>query len=331
MAWTDIAAVCLPFYDLFLGILSYCLNILVIYLARTQANKSMAEYTAIILLNSVVDIIFNTTNLITRQFVDMQDGNLFMLNTGPIGQIPQPYSSMITFSWLFSLLLTVVTVPIQFLYRYSQLCLRNPLQFWHYVLIFGGFILAIALHCAAGVLVFETNPAVLREYEHLLRRNPLFHDNVPVFTLGVKDSPKAALHMLDCIFIVAVAYSIVIYCALKTIKKLRVAKESMSRTTLAAQRQLTVIMIIQGLNPLIIINTPIFVAVLFTLFNVTLQGISYFITPIIAFIPIVNSLSVICIVPSFRRFVLRQRKVDDKSTSQYTSERSAAHSKSRDQ
>uniref|UniRef100_A0A1I7RWQ2 G protein-coupled receptor n=1 Tax=Bursaphelenchus xylophilus TaxID=6326 RepID=A0A1I7RWQ2_BURXY len=185
MSWQDTATDLLPYYEYTMGFFSYALNILVIYLAKTQMHKRTAEYRTIILLNCAVDLIFNTFNLLTRTACDIKEGNIFVLSTGPLGDVPQPYAAMITFSWLWALLLTVVTVPIQFLYRYSQICLTTPITTRQYVLIYGGFILALALHCAAGVVVFETDPEVLKGYEHLIRENPIFKD-MPVFTLGIK-------------------------------------------------------------------------------------------------------------------------------------------------
>ncbi|CAD5233451.1 unnamed protein product [Bursaphelenchus xylophilus] len=307
MGWQDVAAELMPFYDYGIGMLSYILNILVIYLALTQFTKSTAEYKTIILLNCVVDLIFNTVNVLTRTVADVQDGNLFLLSTGPLGEIPQPYAAMITFFWVWSLLLTVVTVPMQFLYRYSMLCLKNPLSLKHYVLIYGGFILATALHCAAGVFVFETDPKLLKEYEPLLRKNPMFKEHLPVFTLGIKDSPKQAFHMMDVVLIAGVAYSLVVFCGIRTFQRLKETRDSLSKKTLAVQRQMTIIMAIQATNPLIMLNGPTVGACLLALFNVTFSGVSFFTTPVIACIPILNPLCVIMVIPSFRRFITCHR------------------------
>ncbi|CAD5233460.1 unnamed protein product [Bursaphelenchus xylophilus] len=312
MTWQETAAMILPYYDCTTSAISYVLNVLVIYLARTQMSKSTAEYKVIILLNCGVDLIFSSINLMTETVAEVQDGNLFLLSTSFLGDVPQPYAAMITFTWLWSLLLTVVTVPIQFLYRYSQLCLRNPITTKQYFLIYGGFILALVLHCAAGNLVFETNPLVLRKYEHLMRRNPMFEKRMPVFTLGVKDSPIQALHMLNCMVIVITAYSIVIYCAVKTLRHLKHTAKSLSKSTLAAQKQLTIIMFVQATNPLFMLNFPICLACVLTLLNLNVNGISYFMAPVVAFIPILNPLCVILVIPSFRRFVFCQKRGKNK-------------------
>jgi hypothetical protein len=50
-----------------MGLCSYMLNFLVIYLAIYKSTKAMREYNIIILLNAVVDLIFNTTNIVTMQ------------------------------------------------------------------------------------------------------------------------------------------------------------------------------------------------------------------------------------------------------------------------
>uniref|UniRef100_A0A1I7RWQ4 Uncharacterized protein n=1 Tax=Bursaphelenchus xylophilus TaxID=6326 RepID=A0A1I7RWQ4_BURXY len=307
MTWQETAEEFMPYYSYTAAAISYVLNLLVIYLAKTQMNKNTAEYKTIIFLNCAVDFIFITCNVMTATVAEVQDGNLFLLSTSFLGDVPQPYAAMITFTWLWSLLLTVVTVPIQFLYRYSQLCLKEKITTKQYILIYGAFVMALAIHCAAGNFVFETNPEVLRKYEYLMRRNLLYQKRMPVFTLGFKDSPIQALHMLNCMLIVGTAYSIVVYCAIKTLRHLKETRKSLSRNTMAAQKQLTIIMFMQATNPLIMLNFPIFLTCIFTLFNVTVTGIAIFIAPVVAFIPILNPLCVIIVIPSFRKFVFCQR------------------------
>uniref|UniRef100_A0A1I7RWQ3 G_PROTEIN_RECEP_F1_2 domain-containing protein n=1 Tax=Bursaphelenchus xylophilus TaxID=6326 RepID=A0A1I7RWQ3_BURXY len=270
MSWQDTAANIFPYYEYSVGITSYILNILVIYLARTQMHKRTAEYKIIIYLNCGVDLIFITVSMVTRSVCDVQDGIFFILSTGPLGEIPQPYAAMISVVWSGAFMLTVVTVPIQFLYRYSQLCLKNQITTRQYVLIYGGFISALVVHLVVGFHIYVTDPTALKEYEHLLRRNPMFREHVPVFTAAITISLVTQLHMLNTMLIVCVAYSVAVYCAVKTLKRLNESQDSFSKATRAAQRQFTIIMFVQAINPLVMLNIPICLAYSLTLLNVTL-------------------------------------------------------------
>jgi hypothetical protein len=52
------------YYELVVGLLSYVLLILVIYLAIYKTNRTMKEYSLIILLSSVMELIYTTVTLV---------------------------------------------------------------------------------------------------------------------------------------------------------------------------------------------------------------------------------------------------------------------------
>lgn len=53
------------YYEIVVGILSYIVTIFVIYLAIYKSNKTMKQYSIIIILSSVIELFYTTFTLIS--------------------------------------------------------------------------------------------------------------------------------------------------------------------------------------------------------------------------------------------------------------------------
>ncbi|KAI6225514.1 hypothetical protein M3Y99_01333600 [Aphelenchoides fujianensis] len=102
---------------------------------------------------------------------------------------------------------------------------------------------------------------------------------------------------------VGFAYAIVVFTALRVQRKIHETRHRMSRADRAANRQLTLVMLLQALVP-IVSTSPVLLVCASTLFDLQ----SAFLPPLCLFAaacaPVANGCVVIGVIPAFRRVVL---------------------------
>ncbi|KAI6202634.1 hypothetical protein M3Y99_01867800 [Aphelenchoides fujianensis] len=227
------------FYEAFMGLFSYLLNALVIYLALYKSTRALREYRVIIIWSACVDLIFNTANL-----ADLTFGKLYFTNAGPLERIPQPFSLAACVFWMFGLYLTVLNVAAVFAYRYNVL-VRNKRDYLRkFALIYAQFVVLIAVQAALGFVCFETNLGA-PHYAADLKANGMFAENTPPFSV-----------------VDAATY------------------------------------------PFLFLATPIFLAAGLPLFGLKASGLGLILCSMVTLLPLLNAITVIFVVPSFRHAVL---------------------------
>ncbi|KAI6238579.1 Seven TM Receptor [Aphelenchoides fujianensis] len=301
------------YYELVMAVISYALNFLLLWLVIKKSPKSMKSYRTIILLSCAVDLVFITLNLICMGLVDMHDGRMFMFSGGVFEDFDHPVPVIMIGIWLFGVNLTVVNIPMEFLFRYSVFCRATPLKRWQFAALYGAFIVWITLHSIGFAVCFITGERS-KEFASILQKNPIY-DNVRFFIVGDSENLWGHLHMMDIQLLVFVSYGIVVFTFRQISKKLKESREHLSASTLAAQSQLTRIMILQALVPFFVLAMPILLAVMSTIVHANNPMIGFFLACTVAFIPVFNSCCVIVVIPSYRRALFGgQNKLADGTT-----------------
>jgi hypothetical protein len=76
LAWSELYK--LRFYhsifEMTVGVFSYAVNFLLIYMALYKSNRYMRAYRVIIVMNCCVDLFYNTISICIQVVVDMKDG-----------------------------------------------------------------------------------------------------------------------------------------------------------------------------------------------------------------------------------------------------------------
>ncbi|KAI1714904.1 serpentine type 7TM GPCR chemoreceptor str domain-containing protein [Ditylenchus destructor] len=172
------------------------------------------------------------------------------------------------------------------------------------------------------------NGAIIRHNENswdenskILAQNPYFIDNLNTFVVLSQNNSYSFCHTSFVAIIVVTSYLAVTYTAIKTLRHLKSARLSMSQQTRQMHDSFTRLLIVQAFIPLILLFLPILLLILaVTILPVEMPpefGIIFSTT--IAIIPLANSLSIIFIVPQYRRIVLGKCfAVSPQSTNDYT-------------
>lgn len=92
--------------------------------------------------------------------------------------------------WMFGLLIAVLNVPVQFIFRYCILCKNRVLTAKELCAILAGPAILVALHCCYGVKAYMVDEKHRQQAIGSLQKDPLWGDDVPVFSHGYVVSKK---------------------------------------------------------------------------------------------------------------------------------------------
>ncbi|CAD5221543.1 unnamed protein product [Bursaphelenchus okinawaensis] len=102
-----------------------------------------------------------------------------------------------------------------------------------------------------------------------------------------------------------IVYGIAVWYGAKTLKLLSSSAAKYSTRTLTTQRQLTKVIIIQGLIPMITSVGPLSVTCLCIIFVIDPKGMEVTLYGCVSWIPVLNALSTIVFIKQYRQFIVR--------------------------
>ncbi|CAD5222484.1 unnamed protein product [Bursaphelenchus xylophilus] len=303
-------------YDHCIGLLSIITNSLLLYLAIKKSDNYMKKYSIILVMSSVVDLFYNSMSIIFTPIVEIQQGSMFFFLGGVFEKLPHQPMGVIWMIFLFSIFATIINIPMQFVYRYTALCLNRQLTITKYIALYLVILPILAAHCVWGYYVFYPHEDVIASHLPILKADPVWSPNTPNFFVGDQHYFPAAMHFSVSFLIVAISYLIVIVVGLKIYLQLRKVRFCMSKGTLEAQNQLTKILLIQAIIPFLSLSGPVMAVTAASLFSVEVPLLGYVMTYTAMWLPVVNSVSAILIIPNYRRslFCRPSRKVLFSST-----------------
>ncbi|CAD5233499.1 unnamed protein product [Bursaphelenchus xylophilus] len=304
-------------YEVALGVISLSLNGFVVYMAMTTRNRVMRSYCWVVLMSMFADIIYVLANMTSMMVVEVKGGLMYFLTLGPFS-----HGSNLTGKVMGSLSLTVLymviaTLGIQFIYRYYALC-KTPLTLTQFSLIY----LAVTVYCvidaAIGGFIFDGEDV---ERTRMIQEHPMYMHDTPTYMIVDPKNPIHSVHVVFSQLIVVVVYVVVIYTSRKINEKLKEASAGMSKPTRDAQRQLNRVMVLQATYPAIIVGCPVIVATVFAQLHLDVLWCGLYLAPSVSLIPIANALTMILVIPTFRRRLLNcplSRKIGIMSPQPFT-------------
>ncbi|CAD5228083.1 unnamed protein product [Bursaphelenchus xylophilus] len=279
-------------------------SLVVMYMAifRTN-NKAVKVYALMLIMNATVDLTYSVVNLVAMPIFFIYNG-LFIVATGNPFLRDKQYAALVVSSLQgFLTYLSVVILPIQYIYRYSVV--RNrPLTTYQLIII---LLIAMLYPFVHGVLCYLTFNPPTPEYDAILELDPVVASlgYLPPYYVGdIKSSFLMTFHMANCMIITVISYAVITVVFLKTKKEFIKMESKMSHQTKKVQRQMERVIFIQALFPILVLFIPgtyLPVAAFFQ-FNSTLSG--EFLA-LIHTTPLFNSICVMLCVPSYRRLVTR--------------------------
>uniref|UniRef100_A0A1I7RW28 G_PROTEIN_RECEP_F1_2 domain-containing protein n=2 Tax=Bursaphelenchus xylophilus TaxID=6326 RepID=A0A1I7RW28_BURXY len=281
---------------------STCLSLLVLGLSIKLCQRklqALRSYAKIVAFNTCMDIWFIITTVINFPVAIEYRGLLFLVNENPLLRALDNFTTnVLMLLYTNTIILLALCHMVHFWYRYQVFCKTSTWSQTRYLLTFLGFTLWVAVEYTYACVVTEN----VAPYYPFLRQIELYNGNVPPFIV-FSYAPVSVVKMAHYQIIITTFYSMVLYFGYKTWRQLHVRHLHIAAQVQNAQRTILKTMIMQALYPVIIFLLPIVTALLSIFVDIDFVTAGYILTAAIYFIPILNSLSVLALIPSYRRMV----------------------------
>ncbi|CAD5235290.1 unnamed protein product [Bursaphelenchus xylophilus] len=231
-------------YEITIFIISWVLGWMVLLLIMFKTPRSFRGYSHMIALNTVVDLIYSLTDLITMETVDLHGGILYMFPANPYFPTNIISARWASSFWIFALYMTIMALPMQFMYRYGLLCRDKPFTAKHLAGTFGSSLVYLAIHCYIFKFTFKS-PSPF--YTKILAENPIYTNDMPSDYIAgdARELNAMFVHFADCNLIIIVCYGAVFWFGYQISQTLKRTMGSLSKQTAAAQKHITRIMALQ--------------------------------------------------------------------------------------
>uniref|UniRef100_A0A914Q7U5 Uncharacterized protein n=2 Tax=Panagrolaimus davidi TaxID=227884 RepID=A0A914Q7U5_9BILA len=281
-------------------------NFILLYLIITKTPFQLSAYRRILLQNCIVDIFYNSAMLFTRTSTDAKNGNFFMIYSSPFGPWPISLIYIPLVYWIFGIILTLTTLPVQFVYRYFLLVKNINLSNKQYASLLSLSFISTGLYTIFAVLVMAPNEKTYREKGKLLTNDPYYPKTVlsGYVTSDIAEWPLF-FEFLFCYSLAFISYIIIAWTSFKTWRYLKAMENHMTLQTREANRQITKTLFMQATLPVFACIIPITTIVSMTFLKTNIDGFGLIVSLLWAWIPIVNTIVTICAVKSYRTAVLK--------------------------
>ncbi|CAD5232973.1 unnamed protein product [Bursaphelenchus xylophilus] len=288
------------YFEIVLFCMTWMVGSLVIYLSMFRCRDVLKDYRNMLTFTAVVDMVFVLNSVFTMETFYVYEGVLYYYSDNPLypkGQFAAYWSgAMFSFFVLFSIIITVI----QFMYRYGLLCRPEAYTKLQIGGAFACFTVYIVIHHYFFWWTFNPPNA---EYNDILRRHGQSLEWYIVADL--RSVNWVWLHFMSFQMVVSVSYTFNILFGVKIIQFLKAKASSMSEKTLRAQKQITYVLFIQALCPLMDTVIPASFVCLNVIIarNAGLAETAILASMAMNIIPFCNSLVVILVIPKYRQLV----------------------------
>uniref|UniRef100_A0A1I7RJY8 G protein-coupled receptor n=1 Tax=Bursaphelenchus xylophilus TaxID=6326 RepID=A0A1I7RJY8_BURXY len=298
------------YFEIGVFLASWLLEFLVLYVVQTRTPKYLRAYGKMIAWNTIVDLFFSLVSVVLMGTLDVRSGLLYIVIDNPYHPTNKTLGAFSASLWTFSLYLTVLAIPLQFLYRYGILARSKPYSKGQILIMICGFVVYALAHSALCPVTMQNRS---KEYDELLELNPIFQKNLPnAYLVGdARTSHANRLHILHCQIILLVSYGVTIVAGYKTFKAIRSNRLQLNEEREEMQREISRIMVLQAIYPVVAMAIPLFFLAAVPFFHSEDEINFYWLGMVgiglVNLIPILNSLSVIFMIPHQRLPRLRSR------------------------
>ncbi|KAI6217696.1 7TM GPCR, serpentine receptor class r (Str) family-containing protein [Aphelenchoides besseyi] len=283
---------------------SFILNTIVIYLALTETNKDIKEYKNLLVLNCIVDYVYTLIGLFNHDTFEITQNVWIHILGWPANLFPKPWHYVFVGAFSFKLSFGIISLPIQFGYRWCLLCRRKMLTVTQLILIFvATFIISCHWWTVFG-LAFYISDHKYVDHSFLMSNPFIFNDQSPDPTLVITELKNPLLLEITLTALVANGLTcfLIGYFTYKTIKKLEESKGKMSNKTRRLQNQMTRILLVQTTSVLLTAIIPIMIMGFMVFTAVEIHGMGSTMNVILSWIPVLNPF---CTIIMVRRLRLR--------------------------
>uniref|UniRef100_A0A915BT76 G protein-coupled receptor n=1 Tax=Parascaris univalens TaxID=6257 RepID=A0A915BT76_PARUN len=232
-----------------IGILSNVAITLFAYLIRDQRLKDVrASITAHAIVNLALTLVYTALQL----GVVIEDGAAMLFVIGPITEFNVSITRCLFTAFCFLLQVTIILLPISFLYRYALLCRKNRLlQVFTY-----RYFVPISIGLCAVLITFALLLQPFLAFWKSADISDVYQQFGDPILIGAESGQQKIL-MAFCVFlciIAALSYAIIIFTARETFKML--SSTPLSDQTRKLQREMTIGMVLQAGLPIVFSTLP---------------------------------------------------------------------------
>ncbi|CAD5230701.1 unnamed protein product [Bursaphelenchus okinawaensis] len=302
-------------YEIILAVVSIGLNGWVVYLAFTTKNSTMKSFCWVLLMSVSGDIVYALFNLASMVVIEVKRGKMFVMINGPFRHSLYPIPHLLMSLYMMGMFAIIMTIMVQFIYRYYALC-KRPMTMTEFVGLYAvGWIWAL-IEGFSGFVIFDV---ATDENTAIIEKHPLYAYDTPVYITG--DVSVNTCILIQAFFselAIVSMYVVIIITGRRIHAKLNSNSLNMSKSTKEAQNKLNRVMALQAIYPGVIIGIPICMASVAVQFKMDMPWAGYYIVTSISSMPVINAITVLVGIPSFRRrifFHVRRREVTVYSSS----------------
>ncbi|CAD5213425.1 unnamed protein product [Bursaphelenchus okinawaensis] len=310
-----------------IGIISQLVCIIVILTSyKLHKRRKQSDYNWIFGFNTCFDYLYALIFTIVNLAPFFHDEIFVLISESDILQYLPTTVARLGFTLnIGALLLVPANLSVHFWYRYNILCNIQACGKRRYVRQYAMFGIWVLVH----MVVFYYHVTVTHKDEHYkyIMVNRMYHYEVPSILGFEKKTPLGMMLMLDAQVMFIVQYSFILYYGYKIIKKMKEKRMLNMSSTQKAQQYVIRVMFVQALYPFLVFFLPITLLMICIRQDYNVEKLGYAAYGLMQLFPLLNCLSILLLVPSYRRKLMNEDTTLIRSTIQkmMTNRRSSVH------
>ncbi|CAD5206004.1 unnamed protein product [Bursaphelenchus okinawaensis] len=302
-------------------IVSLTINSLFVYLLFTKTPKQLKHYARVMFIHVVNDTSFILAFYFVLPKFFPHNGQVFVILTNFSNLFGVYWSTWITAVYYFFEILQLAFLPLDFFYRYRVVCKQH---------IMSSKTLAIVVGVTSTVIFFQSmilSRLMLQqtpEYDITLRallkvqKLPMYVATSTNPWLGYTNNCMNLMLVLFCFSMCGYVFY-KIQCELK-----RSSRTSQNIKMVRLEKQVTRLMIVQSILPLIVTSIPFIVVSGCAQFNISMPRLGYFNSILATWNGTIKTIATICVIPNYRNFVYKKIQVNRVISTYHTNDQSLA-------
>ncbi|KAH7721263.1 7TM GPCR protein [Aphelenchoides avenae] len=287
------------------AILSLAFNALLSSLLIREKDETIKPYSRVLLQNCLVDVVYTFICLLVETCVEVDKGHYILIVNGCLRFLPLQWHYALSIVHLTSVALTVLIVPVEFVFRYLIVCKSVTLS-TKQIYYMGAVALFICTFCSSFAgFAFTLDSEAGGGYDHhavdlIWPRDG--NEAMVVLWASTKD-PLFLTHIALTMFAEGVAYAVMIVTSIATYREIRKKKSRMTQKTLYAQRQMNRILITEASSVFVVGILPVICIFTMLFLEVSAVGYGTVLTMIHVWVPLLNPLTTLLLVRPYRRAI----------------------------
>ncbi|KAH7706724.1 SRD-4 protein [Aphelenchoides avenae] len=279
------------------------LNVLLMLTIIQSPFKRIKPFSRLLLQTCFLDIYTVTLSVIKPVYI-IVGGTIIILQTGPLRGIEQPWNAILFEMWNFGYFFSIISIVIQFIYRYFAICRRYAAIVLVGMLVVGP---SIGLQIATVTLTNVIPEKYVPEIEAFFVYGPLERTHVGVYA---SDPFYCTLMCIYTTTVEIICYLTIIVCSILIKRFVRsIAHDSTNANTIETDRQLTLTLTVLACLPLVALIFGNCCLVLCSIvksadYPKTVFFVSHF-TSIVPIVPVLNPIVTLLVIKPYRNYVSR--------------------------